>query len=83
MHILSLGLSHTSASVHLRERLVFDEEQVRAALSRLACGHALASLTEMVILSTCNRVEIYAVSKPLDFTELETVLLEARTVCAH
>ncbi len=83
MHILSLGLSHTSSSVHLRERLVFDEEQVRAALARLACGHALTSLTEMVILSTCNRVEIYAVSKALDFNELETVLLEARTVLAH
>lgn len=83
MHILSLGLSHASSSVHLRERLVFDEEQVRAALARLACGHALTSLTEMVILSTCNRVEIYAVSKSLDFSELEIVLLEARTVMAH
>ncbi len=80
MHILSLGLSHVSASVDLRERLIFGEEQIRARLSRLNCGHFSGSMPEMVILSTCNRVEIYAASNQATFTELEAFLVEARSV---
>jgi glutamyl-tRNA reductase len=83
MHILSLGLNHTSSPVHLRERLAFDTEQVRASLSRLSCGHELSSLAEMIIISTCNRIEIYAISNTLAFADLETFLLEARPVPAH
>ncbi len=83
MHILALGLNHISSSVDLRERLVFDDDQVRAALSRISCGHAFSSLSEMIILSTCNRIEIYAVSKTLAFAELEAFLLETRAVLSH
>ncbi len=78
MHILSLGLSHTSAPVHLRERLIFNEEQIRASLSRLSCGHLSGNIAEMVILSTCNRIEIYSVSSQDTFTELEIFLSDAR-----
>jgi len=78
MHILSLGLSHTSASVDLRERLIFNEEQIRASLSRLSCGHLSGNMAEMVILSTCNRIEIYSVSSQDTFTELEIFLSDAR-----
>jgi glutamyl-tRNA reductase len=77
MHILSLGLSHTTASVQLRERLAFNEEQVRASLSRLSCGGIPSSLTELVIVSTCNRTEFYAASDRLTFAELEAFLSEA------
>lgn len=80
MHILSIGLNHISAPLHLRERINFDEEQVRAALARLSCGHVSDNLAEMVILSTCNRIELYAVSNQENFTELETFLSEARGV---
>ena len=80
MHIFSIGLSHTSAPVELRERLAFSEEQVRAGLSRLSCGHVSSHVAEMAILSTCNRVEIYAVSDQPIFAELETFLAEARGV---
>jgi glutamyl-tRNA reductase len=83
MHILSLGLNHTSAPLHLRERLAFDEEQVRASLARLACGQISSSLAELIILSTCNRIEIYAASNQLAFDELEAFLLDARAVSAH
>jgi glutamyl-tRNA reductase len=78
MHILSLGLNHTSALVHLRERLIFSEEQIRASLSRLSCGHLSGNMAEMVILSTCHRVEIYAASAEEIFPEIETFLSEAR-----
>ena len=80
MHILSIGLSHTSTPVNLRERINFGEEQIRASLSRLRCGHVSSNMVEMVILSTCNRIEIYAVSNQALFPELEIFLSEVRGV---
>ena len=80
MHILSIGLSHTSTPVNLRERINFGEEQIRASLSRLRCGHVSSNMAEMVILSTCNRIEIYAVSNQALFPELEIFLSEVRGV---
>ena len=80
MHIISLGLNHTSAPVHLRERLAFNEEQIRAALARLFCGHLQTSLAELIIISTCNRIEIYAASSQLAYAELEAFLSDARGV---
>ena len=52
MHILALGLNHTTTPVQLRESLAFDEEQIRAALSRFACGHIASSLSELIVIST-------------------------------
>ena len=83
MHILALGLNHTTTSVHLRERLAFDEEQIRAALSRFACGHLASSLSELIVISTCNRIEIYAASNHLAFAELEAFLSDARGMSLH
>ena len=80
MRILSIGLSHTSAPLNLRERINFGEEQIRASLSRLSCGHLSGNMAEMVILSTCNRIEIYAVSSQEIFSELEIFLSEARGI---
>ncbi len=80
MHILSLGLNHTTAPVHLRERLAFSEEQIRTSLSRFSCGHIPSSLTELIIVSTCNRIEFYAVSNQLAFAELEAFLSDAHAV---
>src|SRR6266542_855589 len=80
MHILSIGLSHTSTPVHLRERINFDEEKARAALASLGCGHLSDTMTEMVILSTCNRIELYAVSSQENFTELEVFLSEVHGI---
>ena len=80
MHILLLGLNHTSAPVHLRERLAFNEEQIRASLARLFCSQLPCSLSELIILSTCNRIEIYAASNDLAYPDLEAFLSEARGV---
>jgi glutamyl-tRNA reductase len=60
MAIILLGLSHHSSPVAVRERFVFSEARVPAAL-QLMRDSGLAE--EAVILSTCNRVEIY-VSTP-------------------
>ena len=80
MHILSIGLSHTSAPLNLRERINFGEDQIRASLSRLSCGHLSGNMAEMVILSTCNRIEIYAVSSQEIYSELEIFLSETRGI---
>jgi len=55
--IVVLGLSHHSSPVALRERFAFAEARIPAALQLLRDSGAA---TEAVILSTCNRVEIYA-----------------------
>jgi glutamyl-tRNA reductase len=78
MHILCLGLNHISTPVHLRERLAFNEEQIRASLSRYFCGHLETSLGELIIVSTCNRIELYAASNQLAYPELEAFLSDAR-----
>lgn len=57
MNVVVIGLSHHSAPVELRERFAFAECQIPNALKSLR-DSGIAS--EAVILSTCNRVEIYA-----------------------
>ena len=61
MNLICLGISHQTAPVEMRELLAFDHKEIPAALHQLTKDHALA---EALILSTCNRVEIYAVSQP-------------------
>ncbi|MDP3723777.1 MAG: glutamyl-tRNA reductase [Candidatus Omnitrophota bacterium] len=63
MHIVLVGLNHRSAPVELRERLAFRREQLPDALARLRRD---VGLREAAILSTCNRVEIYAGVPVLD-----------------
>ena len=82
MHIHCLGINHTTASVSLRERLAFNEDSLRAALARLGCGGMEDSFNELVILSTCNRIELYAVSPRLTPDVLKLFLSEARGVPA-
>jgi glutamyl-tRNA reductase len=55
--LLCLGLNHKTAPVALRERLAFDEPAARSGLELLRDRYPQA---EFVILSTCNRSEIYA-----------------------
>ncbi len=80
MHILCLGLSHTKTPVSLREKLAFSEDAIRAALARLSCGQIASSIAEMIIISTCNRIEIYATSNKLALPELEAFLSDTHGV---
>ena len=57
MSIVVIGLSHRSSPVELRERFAFAEARVPETLRQLR-QQGIAD--EAVILSTCNRVEIYA-----------------------
>ena len=58
MKLIALGINHNSAAVEVRERVAFAPEQVNEALVD-AC--AAAGVDEVVILSTCNRTELYAI----------------------
>ena len=58
MNLFLLGASHHSTPIALRERIDFTRRGVTAALAELA---RLPGLSEAVVLSTCNRSEIYAV----------------------
>lgn len=58
MSLLAVGLNHTTAPVDVREQLAVPREQIGESLSGLV---RRASLSEVVLLSTCNRVEVYAV----------------------
>jgi glutamyl-tRNA reductase len=51
------GVSHKTAPIEVREALVFPRDSIVATLTRL---RAEAGLQEAMILSTCNRVEVYA-----------------------
>jgi glutamyl-tRNA reductase len=59
MHVFLLGVSHRTAPVELRERLDFSSRDLGAAVDALA---ARPSAAESVVLSTCNRSEIYVAS---------------------
>src|SRR5690348_1629564 len=57
MPFFTLGISHHTAPVAVRERMSFTPEQIPASLRAVT---ALPGVSEAVILSTCNRTEIYA-----------------------
>ena len=62
MKLLTLGLSFRSATVDLREKLVFDTAKRDKAINELASRFGC----ETTILSTCNRVEFYAAGEQAD-----------------
>ena len=63
MNLLIVGINHTSAPVEMREQVAFTPEQLVDALKTLA-HHA--DLSEVAILSTCNRTEVIATSPSID-----------------
>jgi glutamyl-tRNA reductase len=58
MEIVLVGLNHRTAPVEVRERVSFNPEQTRRAAEEL---RARGILEEMLVLSTCNRSEVYGV----------------------
>ncbi len=74
MNVVVIGLSHHTSPVELRERFAFADAKIPDALKSL---RESGIADEAVILSTCNRVEIYAAT-PLEpakaFVELKKFL---------
>lgn len=71
--LLAVGLSHHTAPVEVRERMAMDEDAVRQRLHRLRHEGAAS---EAFLISTCNRVELYAV--PRDVNAIRELMLEQR-----
>ncbi|WP_115717881.1 glutamyl-tRNA reductase [Gallaecimonas mangrovi] len=59
MTLLAIGLNHTTAPVALREKVAFGPDSLPRALAELP---ALPGMAEAVVLSTCNRTEIFCQS---------------------
>jgi glutamyl-tRNA reductase len=77
VYIIVIGIDHTTAPIALRERLACSLRQVPQVLRA-----ARAVAQESVLLSTCNRIELYAVCADVDEgrTHLLNVLSETRQV---
>lgn len=75
MHIVLIGVDHTSATIEFRERLACSPRQVPQVLQA-----ARQVVQESVLLSTCNRIELYAVCSAIEEgrAQLLRVLSEVR-----
>lgn len=75
MHIVLIGVDHTSAPIEFRERLACSPRQVPQVLQA-----ARQVVQESVLLSTCNRIELYAVCSEIEEgrAQLLRVLSEVR-----
>jgi glutamyl-tRNA reductase len=62
MNIIVVGLSHKTASVDIREKVAFSPNNIEKPLHELV---ALEGIVEGIIVSTCNRVEIYATTRDI------------------
>ena len=63
MNLVVVGLNHKTAPVAIRERMAFEESDLAPAAGRIL-SEGMAS--EAVVVSTCNRVELYAACRPGD-----------------
>jgi glutamyl-tRNA reductase len=70
MMLLAVGCSHRTAAVELREKVAFDQDKLARALDDLTARYGC----ETVILSTCNRVELY-LARPDEALKLDGELI--------
>ena len=56
MALLLVGINHSTANIALREKVAFPPEIIGEALYQV---HNLEAIEEVVIVSTCNRTELY------------------------
>ena len=68
MNIIVVGLSHKTAPVEIREKIAFSPTAMEEPLRQML---ALPAIAEGVIVSTCNRVELYATSRNSEAAVIE------------
>jgi glutamyl-tRNA reductase len=61
MTLFALGINHKTAPVELREQVAFTPDSMLDALESLS---KVAGIDECIIVSTCNRTELYVVASP-------------------
>lgn len=71
--LFAFGVNHKTASIEVREKLYVHENEVSGLLAKLR-----ETLSECMILSTCNRTEIYGVhpTGEVDFDFYENLLID-------
>lgn len=67
MSLVVVGINHRTAPVEVRERVVFEPARIPDALQQL---RGIPDVQETVIVSTCNRTELYCVTNSLGQAEL-------------
>lgn len=78
MSLVSFGINHQTAPIAIREKLAFDSTQLLHGLHSLLKN---TEIKEAVILSTCNRTEIYCATK--QDSNLHTWLAKEKSLCAN
>jgi len=63
MNLIIVGLSHKTAPIEIREKLSFSAQTIGEPLNRLCTAY---EINEGVIISTCNRVEVFAVTRDIE-----------------
>lgn len=63
MNLITVGLSHKTAPVEIREKLSFPAQTIGEPLNRLCASY---EVNEGIIISTCNRVEVFAVTRDIE-----------------
>ena len=66
MNLLAVSINHTTAPVKLRETLFLSENEVRELIGKIKSDY----FTEGLLISTCNRTEIYGIPVNTDITHL-------------
>ncbi len=81
MHIVTAGLNHKTAPIEIREGLAISNGDLSQALLSLK---KLSAVEETMLLSTCNRVELYGATKDIDaaIQELRQFLIQRNPTIA-
>lgn len=64
MHYISISFTHKNTDIALREKLAFCDENRKKEILRLIGSSE--NILESMVLSTCNRVEIFAICKQIE-----------------
>lgn len=78
MPLIAIGMSHRTSPVEVREKFAFEESEIPSTLADL---RTRGLVTEGVIVSTCNRMELYAVTAGPERQALDSIrsyLIERR-----
>lgn len=80
--LFCVGTNHESAGLDFRESLFLSREEINYALPQLIAKH---SLTEVLVLSTCNRLEVYGVVEDPDITphQLKDIFIDLQRFCPN
>jgi glutamyl-tRNA reductase len=79
MQIILVGLSYKTAPLHIRERLAFNADQTLAALEKFKSEFGDA---EFVLLSTCNRTELYCAASRANGPDPQALIQSLSEICS-